>query len=385
MRVDCFLKKKNCNRVEGKHMALGKHISASVALTFTIALLSALFMVGCSGFFGSSVDDEDATSFTVTDADGNAKDPATDKNIVMTLAGDKDTYVLVGEDYIESGCQAFSKKSGVITSPISVEGTVDTSTPGNYEIEYMVTTKKGKKATAKRNVHVVRGFDKEAENIPVLMYHYVYSADDKPANLDANYLLDTKLAEQCKYLKDNDYYFPSFQELRAWVDGKHTLPAKSVILTFDDAQTGFFKHGVPVLEKYKVPATSFVIGVQAGSKLRKYASPYVQYQSHSYNMHRPGGGNIGRGGVIYAYSSNGVTEDIKSSNKITGNAVAFAYPFGDYDEKAKKGLKDAGIICAFTIVNSRIHQGDDPLALNRVRISGDYSTESYKYLVAPNA
>lgn len=367
-------------------MTLVKRRSAKFFFTVFAIVLSAAFLSGCSVIQGFiEPQNEDTPTFTVTDKSENEKEPSVDKNIVMSVLGDRDTYVLRGEEYIESGCQAVSKKSGVMSTPISVEGTVDTSKPGNYEIKYMVATKGGKIATAKRNVHVVTGFDEEAKNIPVLMYHYVYSAKDKPASLNANYLLDTEFAKQCKYLKDNEYYFPSYQELRAWIEGKHTLPAKSVILTFDDGQSGFFKYGVPVLEKYKVPATSFIIGTKAGKNIRKYASKYVQYQSHSYNMHRPGGGNIGRGGVIYAYSKDDVVEDIKLSNKITGTAVAFAYPFGDYDAKARQALKKAGIICAFTIINSRIEQGDDPMALNRVRISGDYSIEAYKYLVAPNA
>lgn len=367
-------------------MTFFKKRPATYVIVTCLIMMAASILSGCSaisGFLGT--DSDDSPSFTVTDKSEDEKDPTVDKNVVMSILGDKDTYVLRGEEYIESGCQAVSKKSGIIASPISVEGTVDTSKPGNYEIKYMISTKSGKVATATRNVHVVTGFDEDAKNIPVLMYHYIYSSDDKPANLNANYLLDTDLAEQCKYLKDNEYYFPSYHELRAWIDGKHTLPAKSVILTFDDGQSGFFKHGVPVLEKYEVPATSFVIGTKAGSKIRKYASPYVQYQSHSYNMHRPGGGNIGRGGVIYAYSKDDVVEDIKLSNKVTGTAIAFAYPFGDYDAKAKRALKKAGIICAFTIINSRIEPGDDPMALNRVRVSSDYSIESFKCLVAPNA
>ncbi len=52
---------------------------------------------------------------------------------------------------------------------------------------------------ATRTVHVVENFDNfagNAETLPVLMYHYVYTEDDPPEKNDANYLLDTKLAAQ---------------------------------------------------------------------------------------------------------------------------------------------------------------------------------------------
>ena len=77
--------------------------------------------------------------------------------------------------------------------------------------------------------------------------------------------------------------YPSFAELSAYIDGKHSLPEKSVILTFDDGQVGFLNHGIPLLNKYKVPATSFVIGTRYGPDIVKAdRSKYVCYQSHSY-------------------------------------------------------------------------------------------------------
>ncbi len=77
-------------------------------------------------------------------------------------------------------------------------------------------------------------FAGNAETLPVLMYHYVYTENDPPEKEDANYLLDTKLAAQLQYLVDNNYYYPSYAEVRAFAQGTHTLPARSVVLTFEN-------------------------------------------------------------------------------------------------------------------------------------------------------
>lgn len=308
------------------------------------------------------------------------------ENVVMTMAGDKDTYVLAGEEYLESGCQATDPDAGDITSSVQIESNVDASKPGNYTVTYTATTADGAQAQAIRNVHVVEAFDALATDIPVLMYHYVYDASDQPEKLNGNYILNTKLVEQCAYLQENDYYYPSFEELRAWVDGKHTLPAKSVVLTFDDGELGFLKYGIPVLEEYEVPATSFVVAKDAAQNIIDYASPYIQFESHSYNMHRAGGGNVGQGGVIHALSQQEIYEDALAANEVLGGngAVAMAYPFGDNHEAAWTALDEAGILCAFTVKNDRISPGDNPMALNRVRLSGEYSLDSFISLVEPS-
>ena len=294
--------------------------------------------------------------------------------------------MLRGEDYLEAGCHALDPEEGDITSTVVVEGRPDTSTPGDYSVVYTATTADGSVAQATRTVHVVESFEENATSLPVLMYHYVYTESDQPAELNGNYLLDTKLEEQLRYLSENNYYYPSFQEVKAFAEGTHTLPARSVVLTFDDCEAGFLEYGVPLLNEYKVPATSFVIcsDDDAAQKIHDNATPYVQFQSHSYAMHQAGS-NVGRGGRIHAMTQQEILDDLKQAQAILGTTEAFAYPFGDNNATAQATLRDAGVLCAFTIDNDRVYPGDDPTVLSRVRISGEYTLESFEYLVAPNA
>lgn len=356
-----------------------------------IVVLLALCAVGVAVFAmggnrGAATAPADATNFD-NDAQTQASASAgVAEDIVMTLGGSKDTYVLTGEDYLEAGCHAVDLDGGDVTKSITIDGSVDTSKPGTYTVIYTASDASGAIAQTKRNVHVVDSFEANALSIPVLMYHYVYSADEPPANLNNNYLLDSKLEEQCAYLAANNYYYPSFQELRAFVEGTHTLPAKSVVLTFDDGEAGFLKYGVPVLNKHGVPATSFVVcsDADAAEKITLNASEAVQFQSHTYNMHRDGS-NVGQGGVIHALSRQQIYDDIRQAQAILGTTEAVAYPYGDNNETAWAALSDANVLCAFTVKNDRIRPGDNPLALNRVRISGEYTMDGFKSLVSPDA
>ena len=349
-----------------------------------IAALVAIVLVGWGAVTALGSLFGGAPAATHDDNLATIEETATDPgDIVIGLNGDADTKVLVGEDYLESGAHAAEPTDGILTPKIKTSGSVDTSKPGKYEVTYTVSDSAGHTATTTRTVHVVEEMDAQTGDIPVLMYHYVYTADAPPENLNGNYILNTDLEAQLAYLTENDYYFPSFPEVRAFLEGTHTLPANSIVLTFDDGELGFLTCGVEMLEKYQVPATSFIIASQedATAKMVEHASPYVSYESHSFNMHRAGG-TVGHGGVVSALSRDEIVADLKQAEELVGSSQAFAYPYGDTTADALAAVDEAGILCAFTTENRRCEVGDDVRALPRVRISGDYSLDGFKSLVS---
>lgn len=302
--------------------------------------------------------------------------------IVIGLNGSKDTYVLKGEEYLEAGAHAAEPTDGLLNDKIKTSGKVDTSKPGTYKVTYRVSDSSGHTAETVRTVHVVESMETMQGGVPILMYHYVYDPANPPADLNGNFIASTAFEQQLSYLKENDFYFPSYPEVKAFIEGKHSLPAKSVVLTFDDGEMGFLNVGVPLLEKYQVPATSFVIAsdADAAQKVIDHRSPYVAFESHSFGMHKPGG-NVGHGGIISAMSRDEIAADLKHAQEIVGGTQAFAYPFGDVTDDGRAAVRDAGILCAFTTQNSWAHMGDDVTALPRVRISGEYSLDSFIALV----
>lgn len=303
-------------------------------------------------------------------------------DVVLTMNGSKDTYVLKGESYLEAGVHAVQKGVGVITQSVTIEGAVDASAVGDYEIVYTATTSTGAQAKTTRTVHVVDTMQK-ATSLPVMMYHYVYDEANPPAKIDSNFISNTALEQQLNYLQENSFYYPSFQEVRAFAEGTHSLPAKSVVLTFDDGEWGFLDYGVPLLNKYKVPGTSFVISNDGDilDKTEGMATEYVRFQSHSYGLHKAGS-NVGRGGIIHALDASQIAADTDKAKAILGEVEAFAYPFGDNNETAHQALNKSGILCAFTIKNARVTPGSNPMALSRIRIQGNASLATFISLVS---
>ena len=346
---------------------------AIVLLAITVIGLTVRIVSGAVG--GGGQEGGESAGLEVSDS-SFSQNP----DIVMTLHGDEDTLVLKGEQYIEGGCHAVDVAARKdITSSIAISGSVDTNTVGDYEITYTATNDSGAQNVRKRRVHVVDDIDADTDGIPVMMYHWIYTDDDDPESSDPNYLHADKLEDQLEWLNENDYYYPSYPELEAYVKGEHSLPSKSVVLTFDDGEEGFLEHGIPLLNEYKVYATSFVIGDRdrTPKALYDYASEYVTFQSHSYGLHNDGTTNIGRGGRIYDLDHAELVEDSQKMQEMLGGYQAFAYPYGDVSDEAPSALQEDGVLCAFTINYGNVHQGDDPMKLNRVRVFGESSLDAW--------
>ena len=222
--------------------------------------------------------------------------------------------------------------------------------------------------------------------LSVLMYHNVYDPLNPPVGqtINDNYIATDTLEEELKYLTDEGYSFPDWEEVRRYIDGEIDLPEKSVVLTFDDGTDGFKKNGIPLLKKYNVPATAFIIVSRNGDKWvadrDKY--PDIDLESHSYDMHKAGG-RIGHGGIMTALTYDQVLSDLQLSQQILGNSNAFAYPFGDVDMigNCKTAVEDSGFLVAFTTKYGKIHPGDDPYLLPRMRVLRRNSLESFKTLL----
>ena len=304
------------------------------------------------------------------------------QDIVIGLKGSEVQMVLEGDPYIENGAFAVDRNHGAIPeADIKVRGKVDTSKPGDYEVTYSAGKGKAKKSVT-RTVRVAgeEEFGAKAENVPVMMYHWVYTADDVPEDLDGNWILDTTLDEQLTYLEDEGFYYPGWKELRAWVDGEISIPAKCAVLTFDDGREPFLQYGVPLLEKHGIPATSFLICWEDNygeEKIREYASPYLDFESHTYAMHQKSEDPEHKG-VDVLMTKEEIAADLKKAADMLGNNDAIAYPYGDYTDDFLEATREQGILLGFTVEYERVRQGMDPLTLPRIRVLGDESFQIWK-------
>ena len=187
--------------------------------------------------------------------------------------------------------------------------------------------------------------------IPVLTYHRIVN-DWVKKNFKYRYsslaLSRSTFKLQMKYLKKEGYKTLNCTELYLWHEGKIKLPKKSVLITFDGGSIGQEKYAMPILNKYNMKGTIFIIGIKTYNNKKgiiKYSSlpklrklyPYIDFESHTFNLH------VHLRKDIY----NKTYKDAIKQNRYF-NFSFLAYPYGDFSSEMIRAYKDIGIKMAFT-------------------------------------
>ena len=76
-------------------------------------------------------------------------------NHTPQLKGVNDIVIEKGQDYnVLNGISAYDKEDGDLTHKIKIDGDVDTTKSGTYEVKYKVTDSDGAQKTSIRNIKV---------------------------------------------------------------------------------------------------------------------------------------------------------------------------------------------------------------------------------------
>lgn len=207
----------------------------------------------------------------------------------------------------------------------------------------------------------------------VLMYHATNRSDWKLA------VSPGAFERQMSYLAQNGWVV-SLADIVAYVKGEKDLPARAVAVTFDDGYRDVLSEALPILERYRIPATVFVpsdLSVRTDPKgsarlteeeLRELAkSPLITIGSHA---------------MTHRKFTELSKDEMQTESKASAEALAqmtgtrpcfFAYPFGARSRSAERAVEAAGYEAAFGITEGTIHKGDNLFTLKRVQIDSTMS------------
>lgn len=198
----------------------------------------------------------------------------------------------------------------------------------------------------------------EAMAVPILVYHNIREPGVRSRVDDQYFVTPAQFEAQLAYLRDAGYVSASFDDLAAAFGGG-AFPAKPVILTFDDGRDSQYEKAFPLLKKYGFTATFFVFtnaigrpGYLTWDQLREMRAAGMAVASHS---------------VFHPYLMKADDETLRrevTDSKATlekglgATVTTFAYPFGLYDERVTRAVRDAGYVMARGLRHSAVARGD---------------------------
>lgn len=192
---------------------------------------------------------------------------------------------------------------------------------------------------------------KNASKVTTLCYHRIYDTNEKCNDL---YICKSKsnFEKEMKYLADNKFLTLTMQEMYWYLSKKIQIPQKSVLITFDDGY--LFANGIEILEKYGLYGTGF-IKTASFDDLSQFDSPNFELQSHTDKLHVsytcPRENDSQQGGGILCLPEKTILDDLHVSREKLNGAIALAYPFYDYNNRAIKLVEKSGFKLAFVGAN----------------------------------
>lgn len=208
--------------------------------------------------------------------------------------------------------------------------------------------------------------------VPILMYHYI---SVPPPDAD-RYRLDLSvtpenLDAQMAWLAENSYTTITLQELLYHLTLGWPLPAKPVVLTFDDGYRDAYENAFPILQKYGFVGTFFIITDRV-----TFGEPAYATWDQIVEMHKAG---------MDIQSHTRTHPDLRGLSEeqllwqILGSREAlearmdkqvrfFCYPAGRHDANTIRALQQYGYWAAVTTEYGATHSSRDLFTLRRIRI-----------------
>ncbi|MDX1977331.1 MAG: polysaccharide deacetylase family protein [Pseudanabaenaceae cyanobacterium bins.68] len=210
--------------------------------------------------------------------------------------------------------------------------------------------------------------------VPILMYHDITPTKDVDWDVTPQ-----EFADQLAQIKAQGLSPISLDQLVNHLRTGANLPAKPILLTFDDNYLGQYKYAFPLLQQYNYPAVWSVHTAYVGNPNGKPKATWAQLQE----MHQSGLITIASHTVnhfnLTQISPDKIDQELRQSKaeieKNLGIKVRyFTYPEGSYDPSITPKVAAAGYEAALSMsldpnIERPANQSEDLLSLMRYGVS----------------
>lgn len=217
-------------------------------------------------------------------------------------------------------------------------------------------------------------------HVPILTYHYIGNNPNLADKLRNNLSVSPdKFEEQMNYLSSHGFTPITLNTLYAGLFGKATLPAKPIVLTFDDGYIDFYYNGFPILRKYNFHAVSFIpTGLMNQSYYLRWnqikemdESGLISFEAHSVN-------HLNLTLLPADKLRYQVVQSKKDLEAQLGHPVnSFAYPYGASNALVWKVVKEAGFVGAVGTWYGSTESEGVIYNMPRIKIGGEFDLKTF--------
>ncbi|MCB2341055.1 polysaccharide deacetylase family protein [Clostridium estertheticum] len=218
----------------------------------------------------------------------------------------------------------------------------------------------------------------QTQQIPVFMYHMLTTDSHKTNNLTIS---QSAFRSQMNYLKTNGYTTITMDQFYTSISKKIILPAKSVLITFDDGYISNYKLAYPILKANKQKATLFMISHEVGRTSDSMnAKQLLEMDANGFRVESHTDWHENLGSLPYAKQLNAIRAAKTSLEKLLGRKVMYlAYPCGSYNTNTIKAAHAAGCNLGLTTNEGFTSRLDNPYRINRIYMGPSDNLKTLKH------
>jgi peptidoglycan/xylan/chitin deacetylase (PgdA/CDA1 family) len=213
-------------------------------------------------------------------------------------------------------------------------------------------------------------------SVPILMYHYIRPAPSIYTDYMGYRLTVTPsdFTAQMDWLASSGYHPVDFNDLRAYFSGVLPLPAKPLVITFDDGYADLYTTAYPIVQAHKFKAVAYIVTSFVGQARYVTAAQVQEMDHHGIQIasHTVDHANVAKASLYWATAQLAASKTWLED--LTGHSVVdFAYPSGKYSGTAIAALQATGYDTAVTELPGTVHSRADRYLWTRERVYGGES------------
>jgi peptidoglycan/xylan/chitin deacetylase (PgdA/CDA1 family) len=229
------------------------------------------------------------------------------------------------------------------------------------------------------------------QQVPILMYHSV--THHPPAATRSLSVRPTDLEWQLRHLRDNGFTGLTFTDLCVRTRTGAPLPARPIVLTFDDGYADTHEQALPLLREHGFPATVFVTTgwlrdagpwaagdpldrTMVWSQVKELHDSGIEVAAHSHSHAQ-----------LDQLEDGPLHDELSLGKKLLEERLdrpvpSIAYPYGYWSRRVRDAVEGAGYDQAAAVANAASQPGRNVFAMPRLTVRRSTAPNTFARIAA---